>query len=201
MKLPFVLTAVAALVAGVSVSGTPAYAAAICPAIGGVTDCNKVMTVNPNGSITITTSDSIGYGSGASEMVGVVNDAGSRLTQFDIGGTGLFLFDGNGLQTILAGAGGLPDTTGYGGKTSDGSNTYFVDYTANSGTIVLGGGLDPGGTAYFSLAGSPSIGFTIGTIVLSEPAGIAILGSGIFGLLVTNRRRSADGSRVDGAKT
>ena len=200
MKLPFALAAAAALVAGPGFGVTPASAMATCPTIGGVNDCNKIITINSNGSVTITTPDSSGYGSGANELVGVVNDAGTQLNQFDISGTGLFQFDGNGVQTILAGSGGLPDTTGYGGKTSNGSNTYFINYTADSGTIVLGGGVDPGGTAYFSLAGSPSVSFTVGNIVLSEPAGIAILGTGVFGLLVTNRRRPADGSRAHRVK-
>lgn len=200
MKLPFALAAAAVLIAGPGFGGTPASAMATCPAIGGVTDCNKIITINSNGSVTITTPDSSGYGSGANELVGVVNDAGRHLTQFDISGTGLFQFDGGGLQTILAGAGGLPDTTGYGGKTSNGSNTYFINYTAASGTIVLGGGVDPGGTAYFSLAGSPSVSFTVGNIVLSEPAGIAILGTGAFGLFVTNRRRPGGGPRARGMK-
>lgn len=200
MKLPFALAAAAALIAGPGSGGKPASAMAICPTISGVTDCNKIITINSNGSVTITTPDSSGYGSGANELVGFVNDAGRQLTQFDISGSGLFQFDDGGLQTILAGAGGLPDTTGYGGKTSNGSNTYFINYTADSGTIVLGGGVDPGGTAYFSLAGSPSVSFSVGNIVLSEPAGIAILGTGVVGLFVTNRRRPADGARAHGVK-
>jgi len=75
-------------------------------------------------------------------MVGVVNNSGNPLLQLALagssGGYPLFGFDGDGLQAYL-GAGGAPDNTGYGGQTSLGQNTWFVNISLDqtSGTAVL----------------------------------------------------------------
>ena len=85
----------------------------------------------------------------------------------------MFAFDGDGLQSFNAAAGGAPDTTGYGGKVSStanfdltGANDFFTNIHTttvfdDSGTVVFGAnGIPNGGSAYFSLESAPSINIT-----------------------------------------
>ena len=93
-----------------------------CPVIGPVTTCNVIITAGPGGSFTTTVPNPSPYDGSDDNLVGIINNSGATITSLSFVGSGvgggLFGFDGDGLQTRNAAAGGAPDTTGYGGKVS-----------------------------------------------------------------------------------
>ena len=147
-------------------AGTEANAVP-CPTIGTVTTCNVVITAGPGGTFSTAVPNAHPYDGSDDNLVGVINNSGATIPSLTFSGStfagGLFAFDGDGLQTFLAGAGGAPDTTGYGGKVSTtanfdlaGTNDYFTNINAarTTGTVVFGAsGIPDGG-----LAISPSKG-------------------------------------------
>jgi hypothetical protein len=104
-----------ATLAGGSVNAAP------CPNINGVTTCNVVITAGPGGSFSTAVPNPNPYDGSDDNLVGIINNSGSTITSLSFigsGGGGLFAFDGDGLQSFNAAAGGAPDGTGYGGKVS-----------------------------------------------------------------------------------
>ena len=201
MNLKHYLMAGAILSAGAVASGSANTAP--CPNINGVTTCNVVITAGPGGSFVTTVPNPNPYDGSDDNLVGIVNNSGSTITQLSFIGSGqgggLFAFDSDGLQSYVPGAGGAPDGTGYGGKVSStansdpaGANDFFTNIhtTAvfhDSGTVVFANGIPNGGSAYFSLESPPSINIT--PTPTPEPASLALLGAGLAGLGLARRRR------------
>ena len=192
---------------------TPAYATlsqtGVCPDVSGVsaqggggpgsaTDCNLLITFGAGGSITTETGPQTTYESIEDALIGVVNNSGSTLTSFNISGSNIFGFDGDGIDLYVAAmnsgtspeVAGNPDTTDYGGPLG-----FFTNYTpftqTDNGTVNFYGGLANGATTYFSLeepinlASLPKI-----TSSLPEPPTLALLGLGIIGIGFARRRKT-----------
>jgi hypothetical protein len=156
-----------------------AWGGTVCPAAGGAntfphppdpsaTGCNVVITVNANGTTTVTVTDATPYELSEDVLVGVVNNSGSTVTSLALTGSDIFGFDGDGICTFTFVGSSYCSGTYY--KTDPGdyagpTNTFTVT-NGNSGTVNFSPGIAPGGgTAYFSLEGVPtvSLGVTVGT--------------------------------------
>ena len=79
-----------------------------CPNVGTGIGCAYVVTVNPNGTVSIspgantTATDASGHGEGDDVMVGVLNNSNAVVTSITLSGSGrdnMFGFDGDGICT------------------------------------------------------------------------------------------------------
>ena len=208
MKSCLLAAAVLAFGASVSLAGT------ICPAGSGAnpfphspdnanTGCNTVITINSNGSVSITVQDSTPYEESEDVLVGVKNNSSSPVTQLSISGgagSGIFGFDGDGICTFTfvgnsycSAAQYQTDPGDYAGPTS--SFTNFS--TGDSGVVVFNPAVAAnGGTTYFSLEGIPtaSLTTTVGTgptttTTNPAPSSITLLAVGFAVVLIFEWRR------------
>ena len=130
-----------------------------CPAIGSAPSCEILLVVNSNQTVSVLGDPSVGAFDGSDDtLVGIINDSGKAVTAVTVTGpgSGLSLFDGDGICSgsygTWNGSSGCPyGTTGYEGpKTSFVTNPSLPD----SAEVDFKGGLATGGTAYFSLEGA-----------------------------------------------
>jgi len=188
MKLYTVLAA-GSMLAGVALSSAPA-SASICPANINAA-CDLVITLNADGSIATTGTGGSSIG-GEDALIGVVNDTTGALTSFSLTGSGIYGFDGDGIDTYtgIGPVAGNPDTTTYGGP--DG---YFTNINGDTGTVNFVGGIAPGGTDYFSLEEAVSLTApptatapVTTTTTVPEPSSLIILLSALLGLTLLRRK-------------
>lgn len=203
-----VVLAAAAWCAGAATvaNATPLSVTGVCPDVSGVsaqggggagsaTDCNLLITFGLGGSITTETGPQTTYESIEDALIGVVNNSGNTLSSFNISGSNIFGFDGDGIDLYVAAlnggtspeVAGNPDTTGYGGPLG-----YFTITDANTGVVNFTGGIANGATTYFSLEEPINIS-SLPTITTSvpEPSTLALLGLGIAGFGFARRRKGA----------
>jgi hypothetical protein len=173
-----------------------------CPAVGSSTNCGIDITINSNGSLTITPVAGIQPidtllhpGAGDDVLVGVINNSAFTIASITLTGTGspnnAFGFDGDGLcsgYTTTNGpapspSGCLFDLSGYGGPI-----TFFSNENSNfsTGTVNFGGGLGPGKQTYFSLEAAPTTGTS--AVLTPEPGSLILMGTGLAGLVIRGRR-------------
>ena len=184
----------AVVFASALLTSVPALAAGICPAYGYATGgCNEVITINANGSTTVTAGVGTTYDGSDDALVGIVNNTSSTLSSISLNGNGIgiFGFDGDGIDTFNA-PGNSMDTTGYGGPDS-----YFTNISADQtmGTVDFVTALAAnGGSTYFSLEeafdpSNPPMPMPGPTSVTPEPGSLLLLGSGALAMAGAVRRR------------
>jgi len=132
-----------------------------CPPIGNDDGCQVLITVNPDGSGTVTEDSTQGPYEGAEDaLVGLQNNANGTVSAIDLSSTlDIFGFDEDGIcdigtsYTHPAPAGCPFGPTGY-----EGPGTSFSNISADttSGTVNFSPPVGPGGSAYFSLEESIS---------------------------------------------
>jgi hypothetical protein len=180
-----------AAIAALSISG----AAAAFPAIGHDTGPSVIITLNSDGSATLTNDTTVNptYDVSDDTYVGVVNNSGHNVGSIHITSTqNIFGFDGDGL-TYYGQAGNALDPTGYGGPSAYFTNIVFGP-TSQSGDVNFIGGIANGGTNYFGLeqaidAADFTAPITTTTGGVPEPASWALMLTGFFGMGAALRRR------------
>jgi N-acetylmuramoyl-L-alanine amidase len=154
VRLTSALSLVAAVLA-LGLSPTAQAAFTQCPAVGASPSCAVLITINPNGSLSIQTDGSVGpFDSIEDTLVGVQNNSGATVYGIRLNGSGIFGFDGDG--------------TGGGATGYEGPGTSFTIIDDNSGVVNFPAGLANGASAWFELEGSPAQA-RLGTSVAIDP--------------------------------
>ena len=112
-----------------------------CPPVGQSPSCAVLITINPNGSLSVQIDPGIGPYDGVEDtLVGVINNSGATVFGISITGNGIFGFDGDGAN----------------GGNYAGPGVSFSPLDANAGTVNFLQGLNDKGFLWFSLEGAPS---------------------------------------------
>ena len=139
-----------------SAAPTPLYPE--CPAAGADTGCAVLVTVNVDGSTTVSTDPAQPPMSPTGVLIGFVNNSDAVVHSVAMTGTagaGAFALTGQGVCAVHPGP--CINPTEFGPTGYEGPGTSFVTTTGNttSGTVNFGVGMVPGTATYFSLASAP----------------------------------------------
>ena len=178
---------------------------ATCPALTGganATDCNVVLTINANGTVTTTSPFTTPYDGSDDQYVAIVNNTSGALNHFYLTGpaiplnNGIFAgMDGDGVCEPVSGSFGFSSSLNCAGTSGNNYATHGVTFTpdagGNSGYVDFAGGLAAnGGIGIFSLEEPASIGsITITSEGVPEPITLSLFGAGLFGAAALRRRR------------
>lgn len=165
-----------------------------CPAVGAATGCQVLITINSGGALSfqLDPSQPSFDPAGDDTLVGVLNNSGMAQQSITISGNNIFAFDFDGAcggtyapnPSLCSGPLlGFNAPTSYEGYDTSGSFDSFTVSSPNSGTVIFANKLAAGGSAWFSLQGTPS---DIHGVV-PEPASIILFGTGLLALLLISR--------------
>jgi hypothetical protein len=144
---------------GASAASLPSPPFGQCPAIGAAPSCEILLVVNSGETVSVLGDSSVGPFDGSDDtLVGIVNDSSKAVTAVTVSGpgSGLSLFDGDGICSGSYGTWNGSSGCPYGPTGYEGPKTSFVTSPSlpDSAEVDFTGGLAPAGTAYFSLEGA-----------------------------------------------
>jgi hypothetical protein len=166
------IAAVASLAFASSASATPPTPPFNqCPGVGFDTSCEILIVINQQGGVESYVDPTQRSYEGANDyLVGVQNSSSATVPSITLRGSDLFGFNGDGLcsgenQTEEEGFVAPPAGCPFGPTGYEGPNTSFSNYkvedaerNADEGAVnFLGGALEPGNSAYFSLESLPEV--------------------------------------------
>lgn len=206
MKSGLMLLAAAGVVALGVMGLAPGTAQAVsCGALGWAGDCNLLITINPNGTVSTSQPFATPYDGVEDQFVGVFNNSSLTLTGIRLSGVGIFDFDGDGAYSggsNCSSSGSPPNPCGTGGGTTGyerGGINFFSDIVLNNGStpdtgiINFIGNLSPGQLSLFSLEDPASVdGVTVTALnATPEPATLLLVGTTLSAAAWRLRRRPA----------
>ncbi len=138
---------------------TPAVPPTPCPAIGASPGCEILLVVNSDNTVSVLGDPTIGPYDGSDDtLVGIVNNSTRPVNAVTVSGpgSGLSLFDGDGICSGQFGTWDGSASCPYGPSGYEGPGTSFVTDSSlpDSAEVDFTGGLAPNASAYFSLEGA-----------------------------------------------
>jgi len=199
--------AAATLLAFCVMSGAPSRAqAGTCPTISGganAPDCNELLTINPDLSISISTPFTTPYDGQDDNYIGIINNSSQVQNHIFLTGPvnpqfgGIFGgMDGDGICSSSFSSTGFTCLNAFAANNQ--TDTYAPDGVTltendfNSGWVDFAGGLLPGQLGIFSLEEPEAEGpATVGTTGVPEPLTLSLFAAGLAGLGAMRRRGKA----------
>lgn len=177
MKKIGIYTRSGLLIALLSIAGSAAWAGSVCPAPTAPlpyaytpdpsgTGCNVILTVNSNGTVTVTLKDANPYdlsSGGDDTLIGVVNNSSSPVGSVNLSGNDIFGFESDGICTFtFVGSSYCTASQVAGTDPGDyqGPTSTFTVTDVNTGRVNFSPGVPAGGSTYFSLEGLPTASLT-----------------------------------------
>jgi len=169
------------------------------PAIGSDIYPALIITINANSTVTVNTAAQLGgtaqgaYDGSDDSYIGVINRSSVAVGSLIVSGpANTYAFDADGIGSSPYNAGTNSQDTSdgkYGGP-----DAFFTGINSNlsSGTVHFIGGIAPnGGSAYFSLEGTPSASELTGggVTAVPEPGTLTLASIGVLGLFGYHLRR------------
>lgn len=166
--------------------------------MGSAASCNVLITINANGSATVSQdADQPPYYDVEDSLVGVLNNSSMTIGSLPLSGSDIFGLDADGMYSRGFGASGNCSQGLNQGDPYDytGDLVTFSITDPDNGVVHFNGGLAPGASSYFSLEGVPTTDITVGppTSGAPEPASYGLMGaSGLLLLGLARLRKRAD---------
>jgi hypothetical protein len=129
-----------------------------CPAAGADASCQVLITVNPDGSTSVSTDASQPAMSSTGVLIGIVNDSDALVSSVSLhgsAGSGAFALTGDGVCSVYPTPCFGPNQNGPTGYEGPGTSFSTTGGSTTDGTVTFAGGVRPNRFDYFSLASAP----------------------------------------------